>query len=182
LDRHERATHRRETEAVAFEELLLAVGGDGSLDRMLRALHRSLAFVIDFDDYRQEVLLRAWEARAQFQGDSPEHLKRYLWVVSRRLLLDLLRRHTAAAKIQHTPDAEPAAAKPDRSLGVLETREWVRWLIAGLNAKEQELLRKVYWQHQTLQAVAADWGCSYRAVVQAHFRALEKLRGRLDKP
>jgi DNA-directed RNA polymerase specialized sigma24 family protein len=104
--------------------------------------------------------------------------------MSRHLLLDYLRRHAAAAKDRSLLDGKPSSAgvgEPviyDPSLTALETREWVRWLVAGLTPMEQHLLLSIYWEGKSLQSIAAEWG-SYRAVVQAHYRTLEKLRGRL---
>lgn len=164
---------------MGFQEVILGLAESGALDSMLRRIHRDCAYALEFDDFRQEVVLRAWEHRDRFVGRDDRDLARYLNGIARNLLIDTVRRNTMRARETRQAFAGvDQTAHPRDSALVVDTRDWVRWLVAGLSHEERELLRRRYWMDQTLDEIARAWGRTPRAVIQLHYRAIQKLRNR----
>ena len=164
---------------MAFEDLILRVAKSADLDRMLKEIHRHFAFVIEFDDFRQEILLRAWNARERFVGDEENALLGYLWSVSRHFLVDELRRKSS--KIPTTGDEVIEFVSARRNEASVESKDFVRWLVADLNVDERDVVRERYWAGKSLAEIARSSGKTYRAVVQLHYRAIRKLKAVLPR-
>jgi len=162
------------------EQLLKETLANGELDRQLRGQHTRWQQLWDFGEFREAVLVRAWEAREQFRGvDAAEFLawlRRLGWsaAVERwrqtQRETGLLRRF-AALLPRWTPSPEEA----------VDTKDLVQWLLAGLTDRERKLLVLKYYQQLSADRIAKALDTTSAAVHQLHYRALDKLRRRLGK-
>lgn len=76
-----------------------------------------------------------------------------------------------------TPSEAPS---PDVETSRGEYAAKAQEILGGLNPREQELLRRVTMDGDSLQKVADDLGISKQAVQQAHARALTKLQAQME--
>lgn len=162
----------------SVERFLQITLSTGDLDQQLRWQHSRWRHLWDFTEFRDAALARAWECRDQFSGDTPAEflawLRRIAWSVAvdhwraERRQKGLLRRLA-----DFIPRLLPSPVE------MVETRELVGWLLAGLSERERQLLLLKYYQRLSAETIAQKLGCTTAAVNQLHYRALAKLRERL---
>jgi RNA polymerase sigma factor (sigma-70 family) len=162
------------------QRLLEATLTSGELDRQLTVQHRRWQGILDFDDFREAVLARAWERRQQFRGNSPEEFLAWLRRLGWSIGIDHWReRRRERSLLQRFAELIPQST--GSPTGIVDTRELVEWLLAGLNDRERKVLTLKYYQQLSGEEIARTLGTSVAAVHQLHYRALGKLRDRLKK-
>jgi RNA polymerase sigma factor (sigma-70 family) len=166
-------SRRAEVVARLFKESL----DSGELDRQLRERHRRWRHVLDYGEFRDRVLDRAWDARETFRGESGAELAAWIRRVSWSAAVDLWREHKRQSALRaRAARFLPRFVLPEAPQ--VETADLVEWLLAGLTERERKLLRLKYFDGLTAEQLAAALETTSAGVSQLHYRALEKLRAR----
>src|SRR5262245_28580841 len=163
------------------ERLLEDTLASGALERHLRAEHRRWDHVLDFDEYRNDTLSRAWEHREQFRGTSAGEFFAWLRRIGRSVAVTAHRqRRRRAGLLERFASlfSWPLAAG---SGDAMNTRDLVAWLLAGLSERERNVLTWKYFEGLSIEAIAQRLETTREGAYQLHYRALVKLRERAKK-
>lgn len=140
-------------------------------------LHGSFPTVRDIDDVVQESFLRVWKARAAHPIDSA---KAFLFIVARRLALDIIRRDGRSV-IDSSGDLASMHVYEDRPVAseILGQNEKVQLLVQAIDSlpprcREIVILRKIKLIPQ--REVAMRLGISEKAVENMLSRGLMRCR------
>jgi RNA polymerase sigma-70 factor (ECF subfamily) len=180
-------------ERYAFQLLLL-----GYYDRLAgaigRRLPRSLRGVYGAEDVLQRAFARAWGNVRRFRPQAPGAFYRWLAVIARRELRDLVRAERAVIRDHRRRvgdvRAEEASGSvadlvelvavhhdtPSRSAARHEAERALSEALDGLPEAYRRVLQLRYLRGLSVAAAAAELGCSEGAVLMRCQRALEKLR------
>ena len=153
---------------------------NGDLEKQLRSQFRRWRHLWDFDDFQQEVLLRAWGKRDTFRGDSNEEFLAWLRRIAWSAAIDHWRsekRRTGLLKRWTWNFFSMLHDVPNR----IDTKDLIGWLLAGLAEREIRLVALRYYEDLKMSEIAQVLGITEAAANQLHFRAIEKLRQRLKK-
>lgn len=162
---------------MGLEKTLHDIAVTGELDAMLRSIHSDWRFAVDFEDFRQQVVLIACKARIRHKFESGDDLLPFLHVVGKRVLIDLLRRRKLEQQTMVESGQELVEATPTSQFREpMPIEEILKWAGADLSDLELQVLRNKYWLKNDFKSVSAILRTSYRSVVQAHYRAIKKLR------
>lgn len=162
----------RERVSSILEEL----SRSGRLRRVLSSLARLWRAPLDFDEFTERLLVRAWERADDFRGTTERDLIAWLRAIAWTALVDLVR--DDARRRRHELHVSVANLAPGDRAGP-EAQELLEWLLAGLNERERFVLRERYFSGRGSRDTAVLLGVSTEAVYQLHYRAIEKLRSRL---
>jgi len=162
------------------ELLLRETLEDGRLEAQLQNQFRRWSHIWDFDEFKQTVLLRAWEKKDDFQGASSEQLLAWLRRIAWTTAIDHWRNETRKNTGFRQWIASFFRSREETS-DVLETKDLVEWLLAGLSTREIRLVFLKYYRDNSMAEIAKILQCTPEAAAQLHFRALEKLRRRIKK-
>jgi RNA polymerase sigma-70 factor (ECF subfamily) len=161
--------------------LLLETSASGELDQRLKASYARWDQIWDFGEFRSAVLERVWEHREQFRGQTAAEFLAWLRRVAWSASVDHWRHERRQASLlQKISDFFYARSPPATDL--VETRDFVEWILAGLNDGERNLLEMKYFQQKSAVEIARILGMTPSAVRQLHYRAIGKLRKRLTTP
>lgn len=161
-------------DAEAFEALVAVYQ-----PRVTRLAHRLLGWSGDVDDIVQDVFLAVLRHRSGYRQDAS------LWTWLTAITLNICRSHLrrrevlkklASAFVPHKP---PAAA----DAGALEdevARE-VRAAVAGLPARDREVIVLFYLEHRAVTEMSSLLGASTNAIDVRLHRARNKLREMLKR-
>ena len=154
---------------------------DALLDQ-LDALYRFILVRVGFDESAAEdVLQQTAEAALRSAARAPAGaVEPWLWGVAR----NHLRRHWRERGACPLPDAESGRRAlellegqcPREALQHRESRHALLWAIASLPADEQRLLYAFYRRGRTQAEIAAELGCTQKAVEMRLYRVREGLR------
>ena len=132
---------------------------------------RSLA-----EDCVQETFLRAWRARASFDGARGSE-RTWLFAIARRVVIDVHRARARTPRlVPHDEHPEPAAeaADPLERLGMVEA-------LARLSAPQREAVVAIHLHGVSYAEHAAATGVAVGTLRTRVFYALRALRGILDE-
>jgi RNA polymerase sigma-70 factor (ECF subfamily) len=182
-------------DAAAGESLL--VRHQARLRKMIAVrLDRRLAGRLDPSDVVQEVFAEAARELPTYAAAKPVPFYPWLRQIAWERLVKLHQRHLYAAK--RTATREAALPPTDESVLLLadrladpgtspsmqvvraEVRDRVRAGLETLPDKDREVLVMRYLEQLSMAEIAAVMGCTEGAIKVRHFRALERLRGRLE--
>src|SRR5262249_27317987 len=147
-------------------------------DGVRRLVHRLLGFAAraaEVDDLVQDVLLRAWQGRAAFRGDSSVAT----WLCT--IALRTVRNHARCARVRarlRRPFAGELLAGPAAPCAV-ETGDEVAAMqraLARLRHADREVLVLHYLEGRAVAEITALLGCAKNAVEQRLARARQRLR------
>ena len=170
------------------------------LRRMVAArLDQRLAARMDPSDVVQEVMLDAERGLPEYIRDRPVPF--YVWLrdIARDRLVWFTRRHTAKKRdafrdrrFKATPSGASAQTLVDRLVDTgtspsglairEEEKARVLTLLGRLEAADRRVLELRYLAGLPIAAIASVLAISLGAAQMRHFRALERLRERLDEP
>ncbi len=158
---------------------------DGGLDRVLRPLHRPCRWVVDYADFRQEVLLRAMDRIASLRGRTPQEVGAWIKTIGRRRMVDYLRQSSREGPggAGFLPDREPAA-DGDGEAEVLRREAELRWLagvVEALPPEERELLDRRYRLGQSWEEISIALNISPNTLSQRHLRLIKRIRGARER-
>lgn len=165
----------------SFVSLLTEVFRDGRAERLLHRIHRRRDYVIEFNDFAQEVFLRCVTKRHTFAGETPGQLLAWMKQIARRLWVDQVRR---AGALKRAPLGS-ASADPERVVGAdagtnpeyaAIVREETELMLSDLDDHERAIILGFYGERKTLREIGVRLGISYRRVSYLHARALRKIR------
>lgn len=157
----------------------LVVGGAAAT--VLRACHRPCRRLISFDDFCQDVLVRAVQYQSSFRGQTTAELLGWVRAIGQQLLVTLLRRSarerweplpTELPDGRAVPPGEQAAAREDYQ----EKTRWLARVLAELPTDERDLLIRHYYRSEKLADMAHDLGIPANTLAQRHARLLARLR------
>jgi RNA polymerase sigma-70 factor (ECF subfamily) len=146
-------------------------------------VHRLLGFAAraaEVDDLVQDVLLRAWQGRAAFRGDS--NVATWLTAIAVRRVHNharwsRLRRRLRSpfSDVDHVPaNAAACAAETGDEVAAMQRA------LGLLRHADREVLVLHYLEDRTVAEIAALLGCRRNAVEQRLARARQRLRAQLD--
>ena len=162
------------------QQLLADTAASGQLSQALERWHQRWRHFWDFDDFSDQVLTRAWEMAAQFRGQTAEEFLAWLRRIAWRAGIDRWRHERRRDSVFRRLLAMLPSFAPSPE-AVVDTRDLVQWLLAGLNDRERKVLVLKYYQGHSINDIAAALECSPAAVHQLHHRALTKLRIKVGK-
>lgn len=154
--------------------------GDGgchaSIQSAIRRVHRRVPFVIDEDDFFQEVTLRALLSRNTFQGATQAQFLAWLTGVAKHCLVDAVRRANRGRETTRDGRALGGEAVVENDEALL--RDFAERVLRDVNPFERSLLEARYFAGMSWKQIAAILGQSSDAVRQMHSRLLRRLRER----
>lgn len=153
----------------------------GELERRLRSQHRQWEHVLDYGEFREEVLGKAWERQSGFQGKTSAEFLAWLRRIAWSVAVDAWRRRKRYSNLLKgfARLLSPVAALPASQR--VETRDLVQWLLAGLTARERKILILKYFENMPTDRLAEELETTREGVLQLHYRAIAKLRERAKK-
>jgi RNA polymerase sigma-70 factor (ECF subfamily) len=152
-------------------------------ERVRRLVHRLLGFsarATEVDDLVQDVLLRAWQGRRSFRGDS--NVATWLTAIAVRRVHNHARwsrlrqrLRWRSGDVEHLPAAvAPCAAEAGDEVAAMQRA------LARLRHADREVLVLHYLEGREVAEIAALLGCRRNAVEQRLARARARLRVQLD--
>ena len=131
------------------------------------------------EEVTQETLAAAVMALRENRLREPEKLPAFVFATARHLVQKAQREQ--ARELAHTTDSNSIGEAawqrdPDAALILEEQRVQVRRALEQLSPGDRELLRQIYTEGESLEAIAESLGIENVAVRQRKSRALERLR------
>jgi RNA polymerase sigma factor (sigma-70 family) len=154
---------------------------------VLRSAHRSCDRHLSCDDFDQMVLLRAIQNASSFRGQSKPELLGWLKAIGQQLA-GKLRRVTGPASQSLPAESREQVRRSEaeeishEAVQAAKMR-WLSSVLADLSIRDQVLLRRRYWCHESLVVIAREFGVSADTLRQRWFRLHQRLRalGRLRR-
>jgi RNA polymerase sigma factor (sigma-70 family) len=153
----------------------------GDLQRTLRSSHRPCCRLVSFEDFCQDVVLRAVQQQKSFRGQSTAELAGWLRSIGQQLMVNTLRRsrHERHADLP-AELSDPSVVPPAVQLGENEERSrqltWLFRVLANLEPEERDLLLRHYYRREPFVEIARQLGVPPNTVVQRHARLLNRIR------
>jgi len=125
-------------------------------------LRRRLACPEHIKDVQQETLLRAWAAvRAEGGIRQPERFGAFVSSVCNNILRESYRSQARTRALEDLQlDPADQSMSPDGMVLVAETKKQVQDVLARLCAKDQKLLRAVFFEQRDKDEVCSELGVS----------------------
>lgn len=127
-------------------------------------------------DAAQEALVRFWEHRERWQGDSPRAL---LYRIARNVALDGARRSATRARLSPTAPLAPPPVQPDEALERSRLQDRVRAAISALPERRRAVFELVRDARLTHAEVAEALELAPQTVANHLSLALRDLRSAL---
>jgi RNA polymerase sigma-70 factor, ECF subfamily len=132
------------------------------------------------EDAVQDALLKAWNRREEFRGDS--ELDTWIHRIALNAAIDLLRRRRGPVEEDEDLDrhAAPAHAAPDHQYEARALGGDIAVSLERLTQREREAFVLKHLEGWSLEEIAAHQGGNVNNTKQALFRAVRKLRADLE--
>jgi RNA polymerase sigma factor (sigma-70 family) len=163
------------------ERLLEDTLASGELEQQLRAEYRRWDHLLDFDEFSNDTLARAWEYREQFQGSSTGAFLVWLRRIGRTVAIGVHRQRQRTAGLLARFASLFSWPFGGDSGEAVQTRDLVEWLLAGLTERERSVMTWKYFEGLSIDAIAQRLQTTREGAYQLHYRALNKLRARTQK-
>lgn len=148
----------------------------GALRAYLAAASRDAGLA---DDLTQEAFLRLYTAKREFADE--EHRRRYLFRIASNLLIDHWRsRRHATLPLDDALLASPVRAAFQAPASDLDARHDIVRALAGLQARERQLVWLAHVEQLDHREISAIAGISSASVRVLLFRARRRLAAALD--
>ena len=141
----------------------------------LRRCHRPCQRLLTFEDFCQDVFVRAVQHGEQFHGKTDAELAAWLRAIGNQRMVDALRR---SAK-ERTVPLQIDVAEDDTPTNV----DRILWLMQVLNRlvpEDRDLLVRRYWKRESWKKISADLKIAPNTLAQRHLRLLRMLRAQGD--
>lgn len=131
-------------------------------------------------DAVQDGLLKAWDRRAQFQGNA--RLETWIHRITVNSALALLRKRKPVVDSAAVPELPADDPGPAEALGASELGDALRRALQPLSPMERSCFVLKHLEQWRLAEIAAEMEIGIGPVKQALFRAVRKLRAELPHP
>lgn len=156
------------------EQLLRQALQSGALYTTLRTCHRRFRTVIDADDFAQRVLERLWRERETLRDQTEPGLLKWAKSVARNIGIDEYRSAVRARSMIQT--VARLVFNPKEEVSAMEFSDLWTWIRSELLERECLILRMRYHQGLSPTQIATELKIPVQNVIQAHYRAIQKLR------
>ena len=136
-----------------------------------------LADPSDVEEVVADVWMQVWTS---IPPRNPEHLRLYAGRIARNLALNRLE-YRSAGKRAALPVEELEAAVPDRTLERQALRDALEAFLRDQKPEYRQMFLRRYWYGDSIEELAARFGCSQTKVTGILFRLRQKLRDHLEK-
>jgi RNA polymerase sigma factor (sigma-70 family) len=152
-----------------------------SIEPVLQGCHRPCQRLVGFEDFTQDVLLRAVQNQDSFRGQTEAELLAWLRAIATQLMVNQLRCSRQCQTAPLPPQlADPQAPSADEQLAAVEEQqqqtERLVKLLATLTEAERDLLIRHHQGKEKLRDIAAELGIPANTLAQRHARLLNRLR------
>ena len=130
----------------------------------------------DCEECISDTWLRAWNA---IPPNRPESLKLYLAKIGRNLALNRLEYHSAGKRA--APLEELSGLTPDRNLERQALKDALERFLRQQKAEHRQMFLRRYWYGDSIEELAARFGCTKARATGILFRLRQKLRETLEK-
>lgn len=155
-----------------LEELLAS----GSVNSILRARYLPCRQLVAFEDFQQEVLLRALQYETRFRGRSLAELAGWLRTIAGNVMIDQLKRATLERSKRSSAEIPEQVTAPSEQAGFADLTDWIRQLVHTLPGEDQEIIYRRYRMRQRWPEIAIAMGINPNTLAQKHFRIIQRLR------
>lgn len=165
----------------SFVSLLTTVFRDGRAEKLLHRIHRNRDYIIEFNDFAQEVFLRSVAKRQTFAGETIGQLLAWMKQIARRIWVDQVRKSSALKRAPlgsaiADPEGVACAGAATNPVSATIAREETERMLSGLDDHERAIILGFYGEQRTLREISIRLDISYRRVSYLHSRALRKIR------
>lgn len=157
-----------------LEEVFTSLNEDIFAYVMARVRAREIA-----EDIAQEVFIKAWEKRSQFNPDKGS-LKNWIYAIALNAVRDHFRRNRIRATVE-LPEEISSDEDIARQTDTKASAAFILEHMKSLSAKEQELLTLRFMQELSIEEVAEVMKMKYSATKVALHRATKKLQDRCNR-
>ena len=159
----------------AFHQVLSEKGG-----RWYGACLRVTGDAALAEDAVQDALLKAWDRRTEFRGDS--ELDTWIHRIALNAAIDLVRKRRGPVDDDADPErhAAPGHSGPERQYEARAIGGDIAVALALLTQREREAFVLKHLEGWSLEDIAARQGGNVNNTKQALFRAVRKLRAALE--
>ena len=131
----------------------------------------------DVEEVVSDVWMQVWTS---IPPNKPEHLRLYVGRIARNLALNRLE-YLGAGKRAALPVQELESAVPDRSLERQMLRDALERFLRELKPEYRQMFLLRYWYGDSIEDIAARFGCTQTRVTGVLFRLRRNLRRFLEK-
>lgn len=136
-----------------------------------------LADESDVEEVVADVWMQVWTS---IPPNRPEHLRLYVGRIARNLALNRLE-YLGAGKRAALPVRELEAVVPDRSLERQLLRDALERFLRAQKPEYRQMFLLRYWYGDSIEDIAARFGCTRTRVTGVLFRLRRNLRSHLEK-
>ena len=130
----------------------------------------------DVEEVVADVWMQVWTS---IPPNRPEHLRLYVGRIARNLALNRLEYHSAGKRA--APLEELAALTPDRNLERQALKDALERFLRQQRAEHRQMFLRRYWYGDSIEELAARFGCTKARATGILFRLRRKLREYLEK-
>ena len=131
----------------------------------------------DVEEVVGDVWMQVWSS---IPPNRPEHLRLYVGRIARNLALNRLE-YLGAGKRAALPVRELEAVVPDRSLERQLLRDALERFLRAQKPEYRQMFLLRYWYGDSIEDIAARFGCTRTRVTGVLFRLRRNLRSHLEK-
>ena len=136
-----------------------------------------LADEADVEEVVADVWMQVWTS---IPPNDPDYLRLYVGRITRNLALNRLE-YRNAGKRAALPLEELETVTPDRTLERQVLRDALKVFLHAQKPEHRQMFLRRYWYGDSVEEIAARFGCSRTKVTGILFRLRRKLRDHLEK-
>ena len=143
----------------------------GTIFAVLRRCHLPCRRLVSFEDFCQEVFLRAVRHQRSFRGQSDQEMAGWLRAIGNQNMVEHLRRSRQERLLPLRIDiAQPEAPRNAERLA------WLMQVLSRLPVEDRDLLLRRYWHRESWQEIGRELNVAPNTLTQRHLRLLQRLR------
>lgn len=131
----------------------------------------------DVEEVVADVWMQVWTS---IPPNDPDHLRLYVGRIARNLALNRLE-YRNAGKRAALPMEELEAVTPDRALERQVLRDALEAFLRAQKPQHRQIFLRRYWYGDSIEELAARFGCSRTKVTGILFRLRRRLKDHLEK-
>ena len=131
----------------------------------------------DVEEVVADVWMQVWTS---IPPNRPDHLRLYVGRIARNLALNRLE-YRNAGKRAALPMEELEAVTPDRALERQVLRDALEAFLRAQKPQHRQIFLRRYWYGDSIEELAARFGCSRTKVTGILFRLRRRLKDHLEK-